>query len=327
MAALKTLSAIGAGEPDAPAGGNRSRKAARGSGRRRRGRPRSWSYPLVFATPGLLVYACFVLAPIALSVGYSLTNADLFQTQAEFVGARNYLTLLNDDAFLQSLYVTTVLTLIIVIAPNVAGLAVAMLLDRSGWLYKALRSVFFVPVVLSSVVVSVVWMAMLSDEGLINTLLRRLGVADPPGWLSDPELALYTIGFVISWQMLGFCSVVYLAGLQTVPESLREAAEIDGAGPWLRFRNVTWPVLAPAMTLNTVMLLITGFKAYDHVQVLTAGGPGLGTTATIAFNVIHTGFTENRTGLSSAMAVLMLVIVAVVSSLVLVVLKRREVDL
>ncbi len=295
--------------------------------RTRSRRRTSWSYPLVFASPGLLVYACFVLAPIALSVGYSLTNADLFNTGTEYVGVRNYRTLLGDDAFLKSLRVTTVLTLVIVILPNVGGVAVALLLDRRGWLYNALRGVFFVPVVLSSVVVSVVWMAMLSDEGLINTILRRVGVESPPGWLSDPGLALYTIGFVISWQMLGFCAVVYLAGLQGVPPSLLEAAQIDGAGPWLRFRTVTWPMLAPAMTLNTVMLLITGFKAYDHVQVLTAGGPGLGTTATIAFNVVQIGFAENRTGLSSALAVTMLVIVAVVSSLVLYVLKRREVDL
>ncbi|MFI6741855.1 carbohydrate ABC transporter permease [Nonomuraea sp. NPDC050451] len=280
------------------------------------------SYPLVFAAPGLVVYACFVLAPILISFSYSLTNADLFHTDAGFVGIGNYLTLLGDSGFLRSLRVTTILTLIIVILPNVGGVAVAMLLDRSGWLYNALRSVFFVPVVLSSVVVSVVWMAMLQDEGLINQLFGT-----HIGWLSDPGLALYSIGFVISWQMLGFCSVVYLAGLQGVPASLLEAAQIDGAGPWRRFRQVIWPMLAPAMTLNTVMLLITGFKAYDHVQVLTAGGPGLGTTSTLALNVIQVGFNENRTGLSSALAIIMLVIIAVVSSLVLRVLKRREVDL
>ncbi len=288
---------------------------------------RNWSYPMVFAAPGLLVYACFVLAPIALSFVYSLTNADLFNGTTDFVGVQNYLNLLGDDSFLKSLRVTTILTAIIVILPNVGGVAVAMLLDRRGWFYNALRSVFFVPVVLSSVVVSVVWMAMLSDDGLINSTLRDLGVESPPGWLSDPDLALYTIGFVISWQMLGFCSVVYLAGLQGVPASLLEAAQLDGAGPWRRFRHVTWPMLAPALTLNTVMLLITGFKAYDHVQVLTAGGPGLGTTSTLAFTVIQIGFTENKTGLSSAMAITMLVIVAVVSSVVLRLLKKREVDL
>ncbi|MEV4575806.1 sugar ABC transporter permease [Nonomuraea jabiensis] len=280
------------------------------------------TYLLSFVAPGVLVYGCFVLAPILLSFGYSLTNAGLYAPRTRFVGPDNYLRLLADPSFLTSLKVTTILTLIIVIVPNVAGVGVAVLLDRTGRLYRALRSVFFVPVVLSSVVVSVVWMAMLQDEGLIN---RLLGVR--VGWLSDPGLALYSIGFIISWQMLGFCSVVYLAALQGVPQSLHEAAAIDGAGSWTRFRKVTWPLLAPALTTNTVMLLITGFKAYDHIQVLTAGGPGLGTTATVAFNVIQVGFTANRTGESSAMAILMLVIVAAVSSVVLRVLNRREVDL
>ncbi|MEV4018335.1 sugar ABC transporter permease [Nonomuraea angiospora] len=280
------------------------------------------TYLLSFVAPGVLVYACFVLAPILLSFGYSLTNAGLFVTRTRFVGLDNYLRLLTDPSFLTSLKVTTILTLIIVIVPNVAGVGVAVLLDRAGWLYRALRSVFFVPVVLSSVVVSVVWMAMLQDEGLINRLLGAR-----VGWLSDPGLALYSIGFIISWQMLGFCSVVYLAALQGVPQSLHEAAAIDGASSWTRFRKVTWPLLAPALTTNTVMLLITGFKAYDHIQVLTAGGPGLGTTATVAFNVVQVGFTANRTGESSAMAILMLVIVATVSAVALRLLNRREVDL
>ncbi|MER6952044.1 sugar ABC transporter permease [Nonomuraea sp. NPDC000554] len=279
-------------------------------------------YLLSFVAPGVLVYACFVMAPIALSFGYSLTNASLLLPQTRFVGISNYVQLLHDSTFLQSLKVTTILTLIVVIVPNVAGVGVALLLDRRGWLYNALRSVFFVPVVLSSVVVSVVWMSMLQDDGLINQLL---GIR--VGWLSDPDLALYSIGLIMSWQMLGFCSVIYLAALQGVPQSLHEAAAIDGAGPWTRFRKVTWPLLAPALTTNTVMLLITGFKAYDHVQVLTAGGPGLGTTATVAFNVIQVGFTANRTGESSAMAILMLVIIATVSGLVLRLLNRREVNL
>lgn len=296
----------------------------------RRARDRLWdrlAYRLTFVAPGVLVYTCFVLAPILLSAGYSLTNASLFTRDTHFVGLDNYTALLTDRDFLKSLKVTTILTMIIVILPNVGGLGVALLLDRAGWLYKALRSVFFVPVVLSSVVVSVIWMAMLNDDGLVNTMLRALGVAHPPGWLSDPGLAIYTIGVIISWQMLGFCSVVYLAALQGVPHSLIEAAEIDGAGPVTRFRKVVWPMLASALTTNTVMLLITGFKAYDHIQVLTAGGPGVGTTATVAFNVIQLGFTENRTGASSAMAIVMLVIIATVSTVALRILNRREVNL
>jgi len=127
--------------------------------------------------------------------------------------------------------------------------------------------------------------------------------------------------------MLGFCVVVYLAGLQGVPTELGEAAAIDGAGPVRRFRPVTWPLLAPALTVNTVVLLISAFKIFDHVQVITHGGPGTGTTATIAYNVLQTGFVANRQGYASAMAVVMLVIIATASALVLKVLQRREVNL
>lgn len=275
----------------------------------------------------MLVYVCFVLAPIVISFGYSFTNYNPFNPPTRFVGLRNYRLLFTDTEFLTSLKVTTILTLIVVIVPNVVGLAVAVLLDRRGWLYNALRSVFFVPMVLSSVVVSIIWTRMLDDDGLVNQALRGLGVAHPPGWLSDPSDALYSLGGILSWQMLGFCVVVWLAGLQGVPTELAEAAAIDGAGPIRRFRSVTWPLVAPALTINTVVLLISAFKIFDHVQVITHGGPGTGTTATIAYNVLQTGFVANRQGYASAMAVIMLVIIAAASALVLKVLQRREVNL
>ncbi|RZQ63787.1 carbohydrate ABC transporter permease [Amycolatopsis suaedae] len=298
-----------------------------GVGRRRRPvLPRLWHF-VSFGAPGVLVYLCFVLAPIGISVAYSLTDYNPFSPPAEFTGLENYLLLLADDQFLTALWVTSVLTLIVVIVPNLAGLGVALLLDKRGGLYNALRSVFFTPVILSSVVVSIIWTRLLDNEGPLNQALRALGVDDPPGWLSDPDLALYSLASIVCWQMLGFCVVVYLAGLQGVPAELLEAAEIDGAGPVRRFRAVTWPLLAPSLTINTVVLLISAFKTYDYVKVITNGGPGSGATATIAFNVLQTGFDANHVGYASAMAVVMLVIVASVTAVVLKLLQRREVDL
>src|SRR5690242_617478 len=296
--------------------------------RRRRGPARAkLAHFAGFAAPGALVYACFVLAPIAVSLGYSLTNANPFNPPTRYVGVNNYWMLLRDEQFLTALRVTTVLTLIVVIVPNVLGLLVALLLDRSGKLYNAMRSVFFTPMILSSVVVSVVWTRLLDTDGPLNRALRALGVDRPPNWLSDPDYALYSVASIISWQMLGFCVVVYLAGLQGIPVELQEASAIDGAGPVHRFRAVTWPLLAPSLTINTVVLLISAFKTYDYIKVITNGGPGAGTTATIAFDVLQTGFDSNHVGYASAMAVLMLVIVAVVTTVVLNFLRRREVDL
>jgi multiple sugar transport system permease protein len=285
-----------------------------------------WNF-LTFGAPGLLVYVCFVLAPILISVGYSLTNYNPFRPPTRFVGLRNYQLLFEDPEFRGALRVTTILTLIVVIVPNVLGLVIALLLDRRGWFYNGLRSVFFVPVVLSSVVVSIIWTRMMADDGVINQALRAFGVGKPPGWLSDPDLAVYSLGAILSWQTLGFCVVVYLAGLQGVPKELLEAAAIDGAGPVQRFRKVTWPLLAPALTINTVVQLISAFKVFDHVQVITNGGPGEGTTASIAFTVLQVGFTANRQGYASAMAIVMLVIIAVASAVTLKLLQRREVEL
>lgn len=288
--------------------------------------PRLWCF-LSFGGPGVAVYVCFVLAPIVISFGYSLTNYNPFNPPTRYVWFHNYRLLLTDDEFLTSLRVTTVLTLIVVIVPNVLGLAIAVLLDRRGWLYNALRSVFFLPMVLSSVVVSVIWTRLLDNDGPINQALRAIGIAHPPGWLSDPDYALYSLGGILSWQMLGFCVVVYLAGLQNVPRDLIEAASIDGAGPVRRFWRVTWPLLAPALTINTVVLLISAFKIYDHVQVITRGGPGTGTTATVAYTILVTGFEANRRGYASAEAIVMLVIIAAASALTLKMLQRREVNL
>jgi multiple sugar transport system permease protein len=296
--------------------------------RRRRGPARAGlAHFAGFGAPGVLVYACFVLAPIAVSFAYSLTNANPFNPPTRYVGAHNYWMLLRDEQFLTALRVTTILTLIVVIVPNVLGLLVALLLDRSGKFYNAMRSVFFTPMILSSVVVSVVWTRLLDTDGPLNQALRALGVHHPPDWLSDPDYALYSVASIISWQMLGFCVVVYLAGLQGVPVELQEAAAIDGAGAFHRFRAVTWPLLAPALTINTVVLLISAFKTYDYIKVITNGGPGAGTTATIAFNVLQTGFDANHVGYASAMAIAMLVIVCVTTAVALRILRGREIDL
>jgi multiple sugar transport system permease protein len=313
-----------AAETDRPAPDRPQRTVPRR--RRRPVLPRVWHFA-TFGAPGVLVYVCFVLAPIAISFGYSLTNYNPFNPPIRYAGFRNYRVLFTDPEFHTALKVTTIITLIVVIVPNVLGLAIALLLDRRGWLYNALRSVFFTPMILSSVVVSVIWTRLLDTDGPVNKALSGLGVAHPPGWLSDPRYAVYSLATILAWQLLGFAVVVYLAGLQGVPTELLEAAAIDGAGPVRRFRTVTWPLLAPSLTINTVVLLISAFKVYDYVKVITNGGPGAGTTATIAFNVLQTGFDANHIGYASAMAIVMLAIVATATALVLKLLQSREVDL
>ncbi|MDX6280902.1 MAG: multiple sugar transport system permease protein [Kribbellaceae bacterium] len=262
-----------------------------------------------FALPGLFLYGALVLVPIVWTVVLGFTDRNRFDPSTSFVGFGQFHRLVGDDQFWLVLKNTFVVTAIVVIVPNVLGLALALLLDRDTLLYRLLRSVFFTPVILSGIVVSVMW----------QNLLRP--------WLADPGMALFSISGILCWQLLGFCVVVYLAGLNAVPKELYEAATVDGAGWWRRFRSVTWPMIAPSVTINTVMLLISGFKVYEHILVLTNGGPGRNTTASIAFDVIEKGVRGDRIGFAAAEATVMLAIIVLLSGVVLRLLQRREVEL
>jgi multiple sugar transport system permease protein len=294
---------------------------------KRRLTPRNPLYFLLFAVPGAALFAVFVLWPLLVAFSSSFTNENVYRVTTSFVWFDNYGRLFTDPAFLQTLRNTVILTLIGVIVPNALGLGIAVLLDRVGWAFNAMRAVFFVPVVLSSVVVAVIWQQMLKDDGLLNSSLRSFGVTDPPGWLSDPSLALYSVGWIAAWQAVGVCVVLYLAGLQSISKELLEAASIDGAGPIRRFRAITWPLLAPSVTIMTVLSLIGGFKIYDQVKVMTNGGPGVGTTSTLAFDVVHTGIDAGAVGYGAAKAAIMFLIIAGISLLSLRIMRKREVDL
>ncbi len=278
-----------------------------------------------FVGPTVVLFGAMVMVPIIWTLGLGLTDERATRPQTSFVGLDNVLFLLGSDTFLRTMGNTILVTVIVVVVTNGLGLALALLIRQQGWFYNLARSVFFTPMILSAIVVSVIWRALLLDDGLVNSAMRSVGITDPPGWLSDPAIAIFTVAGVMVWQMLGFSVVVYLAGLAGIPVELEEAASLDGAGPIARFRHITWPLLAPSFTIITVMLMISAFKVYDQVAVLTNGGPGTNGTATIAFDVIRTAFGEQRTGMASAMAAIMLALVATASVVVLRLLQRREV--
>jgi multiple sugar transport system permease protein len=299
-----------------------TRASAKSGAANRLRRTQFW---LLFAGPGLVLYFVFVGLPAVMSMTQSLTNKNPFNPPTRWVGLENYTTLFHDPSFWATLTNTLILAVILVLVPNIAGLGIAMLLDRHGALYRALRSVFFTPVILSGVVVSVIWQSILADGAILDTMLVTLGIRNTNvGWLSDPDIALYSVATIIAWQVMGMCVVVYLAGLQTIPRELYEASSLDGAGPIARFRAITWPMLAPATTVNTVMLLITAFKTYDQIQVITNGGPGTDTTTTLAFNIVTTSFVANKVGYGAAYSVVLLVLVAGLSMVTLRYLQRRE---
>jgi multiple sugar transport system permease protein len=278
---------------------------------------------------GILLYLAVHILPLLLSFFYSFTNFNLLNATNSFIGARNYVMMLNDDTFLSTLQFTIGTTIIVTLMTNILGLVIALALNQTGSFYSVLRTIFFIPQVLSSVVIGFVWSGMLnSQRGLVNTLLRQIGLIGTDGnipWLGTPNLATFSVIVVCIWQMVGFCTVVYLAALQGVPQDLKDAANVDGANPWQTFYHVTLPLLSPGVTVNVVILLIMMFKLYDIIQVMTATGPA-GSTESLAYYVTRMAFTVNKVGYASAMAVVLFIIIAIISAGLGKFLRSREVE-
>lgn len=296
------------------------------STRLRRGTARQKTSRIPFAIPGFVVYAALVLVPLVLSLYFSFTNRNLLYGNEKFVGIDNFITLLTDSTFLKSFGFTATLAVVTFVAVNVFSLAIALLLDKMGRFFFAIRMIFFIPVSLSGVIVAFIWSTILTDNGLLNSMLNSLGLHSLAlSWLGTSLTAQASVIAVTTWQAMGLCIVVYLAGLQTIPRELIDASRIDGCGWFGSFRSVTWPLLAPSLTINSTLLLINGFKSYDIPVVLTGTGPA-GTTSTVATEVIRVGFTLDQAGLASAMAIILLVTVSIVTGIVVLVLQRREVQ-
>ncbi len=275
---------------------------------------------------GIALFTLMSIVPLFLAFYYSLTNLNLLYPTSDFIGFENYFKLFTDFAFKRSLATTFKLSVAITIAVNFFGLLVALMLNFRDRFHSVLRTLFFIPQVLSAVIVSFIWKIILTDRGLLNAALEQVGLIEKPiHWLGLPDMALFSVGLVVTWQLIGFSAVIYLAALQGVPNDLKEAAQIDGANRWQQFWHVTWPLIAPGVTINMVLILIIAFKLFDQVAVLTAGGPG-GATETLSYYIVRMGFTKNRTGYASAMAVVLFLIIALISSISVGFLKKREVE-
>ena len=294
---------------------------------RRRGGGRRVTTLEAAASGGLLLFTTFVLIPLAISFYVGLTDQNPLLKDANFVGLDNYRELFGDESLHRALGNTAKLTIVVTISANLGGLALAVVLDGTSRYYRVLRTLVFIPQVLSAVVVSFIFVTILSNRGILNSVLESIGLeglAEP--WLGKPNLALWSIAAVVTWQMMGFTTVVYLAALQSVPDDLLEAARIDGAGAWKRFSKISFPLMGQGVTIAVTIVLITTLRLYDHVAVLTGGGPGF-RTETAVFYLLRMGFTNNRTGYASSTAFVLLLIIGSVSAILVGLLRRREVQL
>jgi ABC-type sugar transport system permease subunit len=279
------------------------------------------------AALALALYLVFLIAPVLLSLKTSFTNQNILFPNSSFVGLANYRQMLHDSQLIASVEFTLALAVAVTVVANVAGLGFAVLLNRTSLSYRVLRTLAFLPQVISGIIAGFVWSWMLSPTGLVNHLLTGTGlISQPVNWLGTPRLAQLTAGIVVSWVLSGFTTVVYLAALQNIPRELYEASAIDGASSRQQFRMITVRMVAPATTISVVICLITVLKLYDIITALTGGGPAYATRS-IAMYIITVGFSNDAYGYASAIAMILLVLTAIIALSVTTVLRRREVDL
>ncbi|ONK09621.1 sugar ABC transporter permease [Streptomyces sp. MP131-18] len=278
---------------------------------------------LTMVAPALVLYVGLLVVPVGYAVYYSFTDYNGFPQQIpEFIGWENYQRVFQSADITDSMVVTGTIALVGAILVNAAALGLALLLQRTGGFTTFGRVVMFYPHVLSALVVGFLWQAILGPQGVVNTMLEKAGRSSMP-FLSDPTWALWTLIFVISWSLFGVQLVLYLAGLQTVPADLVEAARIDGAGRWQTFRAVTWPALAPTFSVALITSGISLLKTYDVVVSLTGGGPA-GSTQTLAYSILAVSFPGRQIGLASAEAVVLIIAAAILAFTVLALRRRAE---
>ena len=291
-------------------------------------RPRRWAHarsgPL-FLLPSALIICIFVLYPIIQSLWMSLHDWSMFQVTHPWVGLSNYAELIRDKRFWNALLNTAIFTVATVPVQVIVGLLLAMALSRSTWWAVFLRSVYFFPVISSFATMAIVWRFLLSaDVGPTASWLRAIGIT-PLDWLHSTVWALPAIIMVGLWKNIGFTMVILLAALQDVPESLNEAAVLDGATPWQRFINVTIPSIRHALLFTSVIAVIASLQVFDQVYVMTRGGP-LFHTETLVTYMYEQGFTEYRSGYAAAIAWVLFVLIMLVSIVQLRLFRYSDVD-
>lgn len=278
----------------------------------------------LFLSPALLVLALFTFYPMVQAGYLSFTDYNLIRA-AEWVGLDNYVELFGDPAVLNAFLNTILYAAVVTPVTIVLALALALLLNRAFVGRTLVRTAVFLPFILSLGIVAIAWTFLLDPNiGLLSYWFEGLGLVTTQGWLSDPRFAMPAVMLVGVWKFVGFYMVMYLAGLQSIPADLMEAARLDGAGTWQRFRHVTLPLLSNQTLLVSVMALVASLQAFDQIYVMTRGGPYF-KTETLVMLIYREGFQELRFGYGSAISLMLLLFVFVLSMVQYGYFRRRQV--
>ena len=268
----------------------------------------------LFILPALILYGVFSLYPTFYGLFISFTNWDGLSPNYDFVGIRNYKNLLtNDSVFAKSIGNNLKFMSFVVTFQTLLSLIFALFLVKNTKTNVTLRTLFFLPTILSAVSVAFIWLSMYDTNfGLIKAVLGLIGIENSPGWLADPSIAIFSVAFVQVWAHTGQLMIIFIAGLQAIPEELYEVSKIEGASRFQTFWKVTWPLIAPAAAIVIAYTTLQSFKSFDLIFAMTRGGPNYSTEilSTFIYNVAFQGY---KFGYASAASIIFMLFVATIT--------------
>lgn len=283
---------------------------------------RRWYTPWLFLIPSLVLLGVFLWWPVLNTSVLAFTDTHTLRGGG-FTGIANFRRIASDAFFWNAFRNTGVFVLIVLPALTVLPLLLAMLASEKLRGMTFFRVVFFSPVVASMVVAALIWGWMLRSDGMLNFILERIGIINEPvRWLSDPSLVMVSVAIVTIWKGLGYYMVIYIAGLQNIPEDLYEAAALDGAGPIRRFWSVTVPLIRPTMLLVGTLAALNAIKVFTEAFVLTGGGPNRA-SETLVLYIYQRGFSGLELGYASAMSLVLFLLVLGLTLISQIVTRRR----
>ncbi len=268
----------------------------------------------LFVSPALIGFGIFTFGAIVYSFYLSLTNWNLL-SEPKYIGIDNYIKIFKDDQYFYKFMGNTVYFVVFLVPIVLAiSLVLAVLINkRVKGIVKGYRAILFLPSITSTVAISMVWIWIFNPEmGLINTFLTAIGFQSTPLWLSSPDSSKMALIIMRTWQMSGYYMLIFLAGLQTIPNQLYEAAAIDGAGTVKRFFKITLPMLSNTTFVVIILLVIESFNMFESVYIMTGGGP-LGSTSTIMYYIYQQAFTNYNMGYASALSWVLFVVILIIT--------------
>lgn len=281
-------------------------------------------YPYRYVVPALIVFTVFYIGSIAGGFIFSFTNWNIYNfDHPQFNGLENFKMLFTSESFYNALWHVTQFAAVTTVLKVGIALGIALLLNVKFRGRNFFRGLSFLPCTLGALVVGYVFKFIFLPDGILNGALSRVGVS--PNWLGDPKLALYTVCLVESWMWIGFNVAILLAGLQSIPQDLVEAAKIDGAGKWTIFRNITIPFIRPSLSVTITLCVIGGFNIFDIVMSMTNGGPNGATQVLtkLSYDALKVG----TLGYASCINLVQFLLIVFIISPLLKILRRKEIEL